>query len=599
MDQFLSRLIESNRELLVDSVPHDKENLGDTEIQDDTDIRLCLTTLALAQNALRRLSLCRSEKEVPLQLVVIGPTQVGKSTLTNLLLQQDLAESNAEAGFTVHCQGFHVVDEIKDRYAGEDNWASEYFGELLHSPQRQLDRQILGEYSLQETKSDPASASDYPALFHDTVIWDTPDFDSIRSFDYRTPLVKAISLADLIVFVVSMEKYADKTVWTMLELLASLRLPVVMVMNKTPVQFRDELTASLEKKFTAALPQHELPPIRFIGEFPNRNITDADPGEIRELQQITNTQLQRASPEEVHKNTLGFLKEHWSSWTTSLAAEHRLQREYSLLVEKTAAETTQRYKKEYIDSDRHREVIQLALSELLVLLEVPGMAKPLSKIRSVVTWPVRTLIASSKEPASVTKDDRNEERRLLDELGKHAIARLIASVAKKERGPDGPWWQTMRQQITAAESGVRSDYDHSLDNYQTLLQVEIDDAAQSLYQNLQQQPATLNGLRAARVTADAAAVVLAVKSGGLGAVDLVLAPAMLSLTTLLTEGALGKYMERVQKKLTGYQEREVRSIINRKIARPLHKLDVNRTGDNVISEEELRSMTEKLESGDV
>jgi len=48
-------------------------------------------------------------------------------------------------------------------------------------------------------------------------------------------------------------------------------------------------------------------------------------------------------------------------------------------------------------------------------------------------------------------------------------------------------------------------------------------------------------------------VVLAVKSGGLGAVDLVVAPAMLSLTTLLTEGALGQYMHRVQKKLTAFQ----------------------------------------------
>ena len=77
-------------------------------------------------------------------------------------------------------------------------------------------------------------------------------------------------------------------------------------------------------------------------------------------------------------------------------------------MDKVAAETAQRYRTEYIDSDRHREVIQLALSELLVLLEVPGMAKPLSKIRSVVTWPVRTLVGAAREPSPVANDDRND-----------------------------------------------------------------------------------------------------------------------------------------------------------------------------------------------
>ena len=94
-------------------------------------------------------------------------------------------------------------------------------------------------------------------------------------------------------------------------------------------------------------------------------------------------------------------------------------------------------------------------------------------------------------------------------------------------------------------------------------------------------------------------MVLAVKSGGLGAVDLVLAPAMLSLTTLLTEGALGKYMDRIQRQLTAYQEKEVQSVIDRKIAKPLLKFGNNQNNQTLISEEELQRMTEKLESSNV
>ena len=189
MYQFISQLIRRNRELLQDN------NRSDTNASDD-DIRAVLTTQAIAQNALRRQALYASDYSTPLQVVIVGPTQVGKSTVANILLRQNLAESSAQAGFTVHCQGFHVVAELKDRYncsesQGNDNWATEYFGELQQSPQKTLDRQVLSEYSLQETLS-PGSP------FTDTVVWDTPDFDSIRSFDYRAPLTKALTLAILL-----------------------------------------------------------------------------------------------------------------------------------------------------------------------------------------------------------------------------------------------------------------------------------------------------------------------------------------------------------------------------------------------------------------
>lgn len=581
MYQLISRLIVRNRELLK------AENLAD-----DSEVRAALTTQTIAKNALLRLTMESANAAMPLQVVVVGPTQVGKSTVTNLLLQQSLAESSAEAGFTVHCQGFHVVDKPQDRYSGTAHWAAEYFGELRQSKQAALDRQVLGEYSLQETTSANTSLLN-------TVVWDTPDFDSIRSFDYSTPLIKAVAVADLIVFVVSKEKYADKTVWTMLKFLHSLNVKVVLVMNKTPKGVRDELADSLRNKYQAALPGSAFPPLCFIGEYKSVAPALMDSDELNALEKSVADNLHSAEPGELKDNALGFIKQHWNGWTENVGAEHRLQGEYKKLVEKVTTDTLARYRSEYIDSDRHQEVMQLALSELLVLLEVPGMAKPLSKIRSVVTWPLRTLISSAKEPSPVAKDDRNEERRLLDELGKHALATLNTSIAQKESGPNGDWWQHRRAEVTQAEYAINHGLDKSLDNYQTLLQVEIDRAAQSLYKNLQTQPATLNSLRAARVTADAAAVVLAVKSGGLGAVDLVVAPAMLSLTTLLTEGALGKYMQRVQKNLTAYQEKEVHSVIDRKLTKPLLQLVQNNKSSESITEADLQQITAKLEAYDV
>jgi len=130
----------------------------------------------------------------------------------------------------------------------------------------------------------------------------------------------------------------------------------------------------------------------------------------------------------------------------------------------------------------------------------------------------------------------------------------------------------LQTDLKDARDDLKKGWKNESDNHQLLLKVETERAARALYKKLEEQPATLNSLRAARVTADAAAVVLAVKSGGLGAADLVIAPAVLSLTTMLTESALGQYMKKVQQDLKRYQKKSVSSMVNRKLKIKLHSL---------------------------
>ena len=584
MQEFIDQLIERKKAELADGAAN----------TNDFDQSMSLTTLSIARASLDKLSLSRTRPEHPLQLAIIGPTQVGKSTLVNLLLQQPLAESHATAGFTVHCQGFHVTTETHDLYSAQPHWASDFFNNVQITDQKSLDRSVSDEYSL-------AQVSITNSIFNDTVVWDTPDFDSIESLDYRAPLLQLITLADLVVFIVSKEKYADRTVWTMLEMLAARDTPVLMVINKTQPDVRDELKASFDQKYRALNVTDKPPEVTFIGEYFDSLHDAADSDELMQLRHIVREQMVHRSVEDLRTSALRFINHHWSGWTSGVVAEHRSRRQYAAMVELIADETMNRYRSEYIDADRHKEVFQLALSELLVLLEVPGMAKPLSKVRSVVTWPVRTLMSAAKESDSAPRDDRNEERRLLDELCKHSIASLAASLAALEIGAEGHVWKRVRLQVQGEEDAINAAYTGELEIYQSRLQIEIESAAQSLFENLKKQPTMLHSLRAARVTADAAAVVLAVKSGGLGAVDLVIAPAMLSLTTLLAEGALGQYMQKVQQQLTDYQENHVQSLIQEQITLPLLSLypQLANTSGESISEQALHQATQKLERGDV
>ena len=72
----------------------------------------------------------------------------------------------------------------------------------------------------------------------------------------------------------------------------------------------------------------------------------------------------------------------------------------------------------------------------------------------------------------------------------------------------------------------------------------------------------LNTLRASRATADAAGVVIAVNTGTVGVADALLTPAMLSLTSMMTEGAVGKYMDGVRNRLLDRQRTLVRALFS-------------------------------------
>ena len=98
------------------------------------------------------------------------------------------------------------------------------------------------------------------------------------------------------------------------------------------------------------------------------------------------------------------------------------------------------------------------------------------------------------------------------------------------------------------------------------------------------------------MTTDATALALALHTGGIGVQDFVIAPAMLSLTSILAEGALGHYMNRAQTQLQQRQLEAVRRLFNESIINPLKSLPLEmdpslRIG---ISPETLTSIKELL-----
>ena len=181
-----------------------------------------LAALQLAEAALRDLAAIDATGARPPQVAVMGPTQVGKSTVVNLLLGRCMAEVSPLAGFTIHPQGFALPPQEP-----EPAWIAPLFPGWERLESTDLDRDNLDRYSLCNLTGDTAG------MIPGTVVWDTPDFDSLRAHSYQRGVLEVAAIADVIVLVVSKEKYADLSVWKTLQLLEPLQRSLVVCLNKT------------------------------------------------------------------------------------------------------------------------------------------------------------------------------------------------------------------------------------------------------------------------------------------------------------------------------------------------------------------------------
>ncbi|RLJ17294.1 hypothetical protein DJ030_14675 [bacterium endosymbiont of Escarpia laminata] len=501
--------------------------------------------LIYADALLRRYRLTE-ETSAPRQLMVVGPTQSGKSSLVNLLLEEPLAEASPLAGFTQHPQGFATVALSE----------TQQLAIAKQFPDWQLKQTLDAAESLGYTLRTISSAS--TGFFVPAIVWDSPDFDSVSSRSYRQRVPVLCAMADLILLVVSREKYADQSVWQLLRLIAPLHTPLLICLNKTTLEEAEllerEIRQRLKKEQIDVL---DVIPLPFVMGDEQLQATQS----AAELRRATSEQLGR-QPQPFPANRLQqLLKQHWPSWTETVRQEIAARQNWQSLVEATIDESIALYERDYLENPHYSDTLQRTLTRLLELIEIPGIAGGLVKAREFLAWPARKLqaIYRHKRGKSASNNPDHEISVLTDAVN-HLLLRLQREIGEQTiSGQSVPrWWRGLLNQFSSERKTIETQALEAAIHHQQLFESEIENASQRLFNHLQKHPVTLNSLRAARVTTDAAALVFALKTGGIGLNDLILAPAMLSFSTLLTEGALGHYMFTVEQDLKAIQLKAVR-----------------------------------------
>lgn len=491
----------------------------------------------------RKIALLDECKRFPLQIAVIGPTQAGKSTLVNVLLNGDVAGVSPLAGYTAHAQGFCHGLNVADC-----DGLQGYFGRFERLPLQALNRYRFDCYAL----GDSVTTS---PLLPACVVWDTPDFDSIDAADYREGLVRTIALADAVVLVVSKEKYADQSVWDIMQTIEGLGQPTLICLNKLAADSESLVVDSLRQKWL----QHRKDPVPTVvpllfQKHPAQPVWPAN-GQQALFQLLK--QVERKKQAQFQQQ---FIKRHWQQWLAPVEAEWQAQREWQTLVDQCLAQAVENYRRDYLDHPHHYQTFQAALLNLLTLLEIPGLAKALSKARRAMTWPIRKLMRLG---AGSQTAHTSQEAAILGQAAEHALIQLAEKLLEKaeQQTDHAAWWRETAALLRQQRPLLAQQLGTAANGYQEQFKQEVEAAAYKLYYKLQEQPLVLNSLRATRVSTDAGAMLLAIQLGGIGVHDLVITPLILSMTSLLAESAIGGYMQRVEAELKQRQLHVVQTML--------------------------------------
>ncbi len=565
-----------------------------------------LAELQLAEAAARYAAPDRRSARPP-QIAVIGPTQAGKSTVVNLVLGREAAQVSPLAGFTVRAHGFQVAagqaDErwiadlfpgwrrLSDAPAARDEFAAFAFTTLRPGPDPE--RRDVG--------AGRASAAQDAPLPPECAVWDTPDFDSLSSHAYRRGVLEVIGLADVVLLVVSREKYADLSVWSLLRLIAPLDRPLLVCFNKLTPDARAPLVAALRARLAELGGAARDAPVLPLDLAPGLSLAAfRDAPQVVALRNQVLSLAQRAAGTDRTPATRAFIERHWSDWTAPIEAESDAHRQWRAAVDAALDEMRLAYRRDFLDHPQRYDSFRRVTIELLRLLELPGIAAGVHRVREVITWPARKLFALGRgwfrrTPGSASAGD-GEERvllemvdRLLLRLERHAASQLEADAAGRSV------WLAVSTRLREHGAALRQRLSDATRRHCDEVAAEIRIVADRLYETLQQRPALLNSLRAVRATADGVALIVAIKTGGIAAHDLIFAPAMLAVSSMLTEGALGGYMHHAAEELKHRQMRNVsESLLGGVFTPALHELSASASGVLGIDERRLREAAAAL-----
>jgi hypothetical protein len=515
--------------------------------------RLFLLVDALLRNVVGK-QLCSSAQSCK-HVTVFGGTQVGKSTCLNVILGANVARVHHTAGFTRHVQGFVPPGTRLERLFGGNPLTLRGFTPV---PCDALQQDNLDVYCVQQLPSE----SQLPHC----ALWDAPDCDSVDASQYMAALVEALTLADVVVYVTSREKYAVEHILAWVVIFAEAGVPLVGCLNMTPRSQQEDILASHQQALATVAKRLQRPvPDMDMVAFPLVDAATSD--EVCAIlcdprvapahalrQHISRLVLSSQQQATRVEQAIHFITSHLPTLLEPAQAELDAIAQWETVVADGLERFVQDYRKHYLDNPQRYDAFARVSVEILSLLNppIPGLQEAIRTVRVILSLPARLIMFIARKawqltwggatvanqdtivPAEVQTYTEAHTRFL------HGLAWLIQEQRAKSR--HHPFWDELDVRWEAHMHTIQAEFDAQLTRHWQQTEQRIKDTAAAIFHELEKRPAVLNSLRASRLVGDAAAIVVSVQMGGAGDIlhDILLAPAMLAvleaISRAITEG---------------------------------------------------------------
>jgi hypothetical protein len=556
-------------------------------------------------------------------VVVFGGTQVGKSTAINVLAGSESARVHHTAGFTRHAQAFIPPGADPEDLFGANPYP---FARFHRTSIDNLTPARLAEYCVESLRHKPAAGQ--------LVLWDAPDCDAVGSQSYLPGMIEALALADVVVYVTSGQKYAIRHV---LEWVAELResgKPVVALLNMTPRAHQTDLLQSMQTAihtvatevagdFKAPAPRTDTPlpavAFEFVPDGDSSILTAREyrPGQqLRDLVQECSTASQQLSTRTTRAvHAVDYLVGRLPAVLDPALAESQARDEFRTLTETALEAFVQDYRNNYLENPSSYDAFSYVGLEILKLLDppIPGARQAITAMRTVVGIPARLLVMGAKSlyrsvNTKAAEDHKNSQPdqprdmaavRSAHQALLHTISREVSRRAS-EAGTSVGYWKALDWSWEKAVMDMEAEFRVQARRLEERHTESIRETAAKIYSEIARDPVKLNLLRSGRLSADAAAIVLSIKTGGHGGElihSMVFAPILLSITEAASQMIADNHVAGLRDQLKNSLLEETRSLGKRVYAPRLDAVAAEAAslaGISQINSASLRSLPDRL-----
>ena len=483
----------------------------------------------------------------PAHIVVVGGAGTGKSTVVNFLAGSRVAEANPQAGFTRHPTAFAAAN-------GPVRWAAQpgFLGALRRlegTHPASLDEDVY------QVRSLPVSVQGSD-LLADCVIWDCPDMTTWASTGYVSRLMEIAALADVLVYVASDERYNDEVPTQFLALLLETGKPVVVCltkMNEAQAQpmlahFKEAVLDKLGRGAIACLAIPHLNPAQL-----------ADLGgpvaryRIPLLNQVAVLGVPAVEARRrVVRGAADFLRSHSESLLSGVRRDMEELGDWQALVSKGQIDFDNRYRAEYLTSEKFRGFDD-ALLRLLELLELPGVGKVVNGALWVLRTPYRLAKGWLAQVLTRPEAPSLPELKVLTAALDAWLDRLRKESLQQNLG-SGLWRHVAEGFDKGLAASIHERFTRHYRTFQLSAAEEVQRTAQAIYEELEKKPVLLNTLRSGNLALDVAAIAGAITIGHFGIQDVVLVPLMASIKQQIVELLGRQYVDNQREQIRHRQQ---------------------------------------------